>query len=85
MAAILVLELFSGGDHLNVQMIYMAELTRHLLLQQNKGLKFSYVDTRKSFKQYIRPQTKAVFIETPSNPTMKYHLKLVPLKIKTNC
>ena len=74
MAAIsLVLELFSSGDHLICSNDLYGGSTRLFTLQQNKGLKFSYVDTTnlKSFKQYIRPQTKAVFIETPSNPTMQ--------------
>ena len=39
----------------------------------NQGLEFSYIDTSdiEVLKETIKENTKAVYIETPSNPTMK--------------
>jgi cystathionine gamma-lyase len=40
---------------------------------RHNGIEFSYVDLRdvENFKRAIKPNTKLVWIETPTNPTMK--------------
>lgn len=42
-------------------------------IYKNYGIETSYVDTRsvQNIKNAIKPNTKGIFIETPSNPTMK--------------
>ncbi|QQE75860.1 aminotransferase class I/II-fold pyridoxal phosphate-dependent enzyme [Brevibacillus composti] len=75
MAAIhTVMGLFSKGDHLIVSLdlyggtyrLFEQVLTRY-------GLQFSYVDLRdlRALEDAVRPETKAVFIETPTNPLMQ--------------
>jgi cystathionine beta-lyase/cystathionine gamma-synthase len=75
MAAIAaVLTLFSSGDHIIVPHdLYggtyqiLSDLTRRL------GLEVSYVDMTQTavLQDYIRPHTKAIYVETPSNPTLQ--------------
>lgn len=94
MAAIsLSLELFSAGDHiLCSEDLYGGSVRIFSLAQEKRGLSFSYVDTSdaEAVERNILPQTKALYIETPSNPTMeitdlaqmkrlaeKYHLLLM--------
>jgi cystathionine beta-lyase/cystathionine gamma-synthase len=74
MAAIdTVFRLLRPGDHVIVsRAVYggVYRLTTQLLAQF--GLEFSYVDTSDtgSVEQALRPQTKMIYVETPTNPTM---------------
>lgn len=75
MAAIsTVLLLFSRGDHLIVsQDVYGG--TYRVLTQvfERMGIETTFVDTTRieQIKQAIRPATKAIYVETPSNPLLK--------------
>lgn len=75
MAAITtLLELFGPGDHLLVSDdLYGGTYRLFEEVGRKRGLDFSYVDTRKMehIVQNLKPQTKGIFIETPSNPMMK--------------
>ena len=72
-ACSLVLELFNSGDHIISQEdIYGGSTRLFNTLGIERGRKFSYVDTTKpeNVLNAINENTKAIFIETPSNPTM---------------
>jgi len=69
-----VFMLFSTGDHLIVPEDVYGGTYRFLTkILSRLGIKVSFVDTTKleQIEAAIRPQTKAVFVETPSNPTLK--------------
>jgi cystathionine beta-lyase/cystathionine gamma-synthase len=74
MAAIdAVFRLLRPGDHAIIsEAVYggVYRLTTQLLVQF--GLEFSYVDTSSaaSVRAAIRPNTKMLYVETPTNPTM---------------
>lgn len=74
MAAIdAMFRLLRPGDHTIVsQAVYggVYRLTTQLLVQF--GLEFSFVDTSdaESVRRAIRPNTKMLYVETPTNPTM---------------
>ena len=74
-----LLAFLSSGDHIVLQNdIYGG--TRNLVEAQFKryGIQYSFTDGLdvKSFEKEIKPNTKAIYIETPSNPL----LKLVDIK-----
>ena len=75
MAAIgLCLELFHAGDHLICsEDLYGGSIRIFQTIGEQKGLQFSYIDTsdQKLVRKEIRKNTKALYIETPSNPTMQ--------------
>lgn len=75
MAAIsLCLELFAQGDHfICTDDLYGGSVRIFSGLGEKRGLSFSYVDTSDAaaVEACIRRDTKALYIETPSNPTMK--------------
>lgn len=69
-----ILTLFSQGDHLIVTEDPYGGTYR--ILQEvflNFGLETSFVDTSnlEAIKKAIKPNTKAIFVETPTNPLMK--------------
>lgn len=73
-AATTALHLLKAGDHVIASddmyggtFRLMDKVIRH------NGIEFSYVDLRdvENFKRAIKPNTKMVWIETPTNPTMK--------------
>jgi len=69
-----VFMLFSTGDHLIVPEDVYGGTYRFLTkILSRLGIEVSFVDTTKleQIEAAIRPQTKAVFVETPSNPTLK--------------
>lgn len=74
MAAVTTLmELFSPGDHIiATDDIYGGShrLFRHV--SGKNGLTFDFVDTSdiNNIRERIKPETRAVFIETPTNPMM---------------
>ena len=75
MAAIATLmELFSPGDHVIASDdLYGGShrLFHHISIKN--GLRFDFIDTSdiSALEQHIRAETKAVFIETPTNPMMQ--------------
>jgi cystathionine beta-lyase/cystathionine gamma-synthase len=75
MAAITTLmELFSPGDHLIVSRdLYGGSLRLFDHISKKNGLTFDFIDTSKldDVISHIRPETKAVYIETPTNPMMQ--------------
>lgn len=75
MAAIgICLELFGEGSHiLCTEDLYGGTVRMFESIGEKRGLKFSYVDTSDIdlVRKNIRKETKALYIETPSNPTMR--------------
>jgi len=68
-----VFRLLRPGDHTILsQAVYggVFRITTQLLVEF--GLEFSYVDTSnlEQVKQAIKPNTKMIYVETPTNPTM---------------
>ena len=73
MAAItIVMELFSPGDHIIAgDDLYGGSVRLFDNISRKNGFDIEYVDTsREDVEKYIRPETKAVYIETPTNPMM---------------
>lgn len=75
MAAIqTVMGLFSKGDHLIVSLdLYGGSYRLFEQIMTRYGLSFSYVDLRdiQAIEQALKPETKAIFVETPTNPLMR--------------
>jgi len=73
MAAVSALmELFSPGDHIIASDdLYGGTFRLFLHISQKNGVKVSYAATPEDIKKEITSATKAVFIETPSNPMMR--------------
>lgn len=75
MAAIgLCLELFPAGSHIICsEDLYGGSVRMFQTTGEQRGLQFSYIDTADAAltEQSIRENTKALYIETPSNPTMR--------------
>ena len=74
MAAIAtVFELFSPGDHIICSTdLYGGTVLLFNLVSKKNGLRFSFVDTTdlNQVAQALEPDTKAIYVETPSNPMM---------------
>ncbi|MCX7923567.1 MAG: PLP-dependent aspartate aminotransferase family protein [Clostridia bacterium] len=69
-----VLGLFSPGDHIIVSDdLYGGTYRLFEEFYRKYGMEFTYVDTSdiNSVSQSIKTNTKAIFIETPTNPMMK--------------
>lgn len=69
-----ILKLFASGDHIIVcDDLYGGTYRLFSDIYANYGLEFTYLDTSDldAVKAGFRPNTKAVFTETPTNPTMK--------------
>lgn len=75
MAALSIcLELFSSRDHLVcTDDLYGGSVRLFSSLGEARGITFSYIDTSRTelVEKEIQENTKALYIETPSNPTMK--------------
>jgi len=73
MAAVSVLmELFAPGDHIIASDdLYGGTFRLFRHVSEKNGVKFSYAASLKDMEKEITPSTKAVFIETPSNPMMR--------------
>ena len=75
MAAITALmELFSIGDHIIASPdLYGGTIRLFQHISSKNGLKFDYVDTSNldEVSSHILPETKAIYIETPTNPMMQ--------------
>lgn len=74
MAAITALmELFHPGDHIIASSdLYGGSIRLFQQISQKNGLTFSFIDTSDihAIREAIKENTTAIFIETPSNPTM---------------
>jgi len=73
MAAVSALmELFAPGDHVVApDDLYGGTYRLFAQISQKNGVGFTYVNTLEGIEKAIRPETKAVFIETPTNPMMQ--------------
>lgn len=75
MAAIAALmELFHIGDHIiTTDDLYGGSIRLFRTISEKNGLSFDSVDTSdiRQIEKQIKPQTKAIFIETPTNPMMR--------------
>lgn len=74
MAAISIcLSLFKTGDHIICSEDLYGGSVRMFRQYEERGLRFSYTNTSEleNIKKLITPETKAFYIETPSNPTMQ--------------
>jgi cystathionine gamma-lyase len=74
-----ILHMLKSGDHVIAgDDMYGGTFRLFDKVLKNHGLNFSYVNLTKAenFKNAIRPETKLVWLETPTNPT----LKLVDIK-----
>ncbi len=66
--------LFNPGDHIVVSDdLYGGTYRLFETMYRKYGLEFSYIDTSRLeiVKEHVKANTKAFFIETPSNPMMK--------------
>jgi len=72
MAAVSALmELFSPGDHIIASDdLYGGTFRLFKHISEKNGVKFSYAAALKDIEKEITPSSKAIFIETPSNPMM---------------
>ncbi len=73
MAAITALmELFVPGDHIvSGNDLYGGTIRLFNSINRKNQLKFDYIDTSKdNIEAYITDSTKAIFVETPTNPMM---------------
>jgi cystathionine beta-lyase/cystathionine gamma-synthase len=69
-----IMKLFRAGDHIVCgENLYGGVFRLFDKLLQNFGLEFSWVDTRdpQLIEDAMRPNTRLVFIETPTNPLMR--------------
>jgi cystathionine gamma-lyase len=69
-----IMKLFKAGDHIVCgENLYGGVFRLFDKLLQNFGLTFSWVDTRdpQKIEDAMRPNTRLVFIETPTNPLMR--------------
>jgi cystathionine gamma-synthase len=73
MAAVSALmELFSPGDHIIASDdLYGGTVRLFSHISQKNGIKVSYASALEKIEHEITPSTKAVFLETPSNPMMR--------------
>jgi cystathionine gamma-lyase len=68
-----ILSLVKAGDHLIVSNnVYGGTYRLFELIMKDYGLNFSWVDTTdiSNIEKNIKPETKLVFIETPTNPML---------------
>jgi len=69
-----LMELFSPGDHIIASDdLYGGSIRLFQHISAKNGVKTTLLDTGDidSLKQAIRPETKAIFVETPTNPMMQ--------------
>src|ERR1043166_6692895 len=68
-----IMKLFRAGDHIVCgENVYGGTFRLFDRVLQHFGLAFSYVDTRDAQRvaDAIRPNTRAILVETPTNPLM---------------
>jgi cystathionine beta-lyase/cystathionine gamma-synthase len=69
-----IMKLFGAGDHFVVgENVYGGTFRLFDKILSRMGMTFSYVDTRdvNRIAEAMRPNTKAVLVETPTNPLMR--------------
>src|SRR6185503_18929271 len=69
-----LMKLFRGGDHIVCgENVYGGTFRLFDKILQHYGLSFTYVDTRDAQKveDAIQPNTRAILVETPTNPLMR--------------
>ena len=69
-----IMKLFKSGDHIVCgENLYGGVFRLFDKLLQNYGLTFSWVDTRdpQHIEDAMTPETRMVFVETPTNPLMR--------------
>jgi len=69
-----MMELFRIGDHiLALNDLYGGSVRLFHTISEKNGLTFTFTDMSNPSKleQLMKPETKAIFVETPSNPMMK--------------
>ena len=69
-----IMKLFRAGDHIVCgENVYGGTFRLFDKILQHMGLSFSYVDTRdpQRIEDAITPATRAVLVETPTNPLMR--------------
>jgi len=73
MAAVAALvELWEPGDHIIASDdLYGGTYRLFDQISEKNGIKFSYAGTLEEIERAITPKTKAVFVETPTNPLMR--------------
>ncbi len=73
MAAITaMMEIFAPGDHLITSAdLYGGSIRLFDNISKKNGIEFSHIDcSKEDVETFLRPNTKAIFIETPTNPMM---------------
>ena len=73
MAAITALmEIFKPGDHLITDIdLYGGSIRLLDNINEKNGISFSHINcSKEDVESYIKPNTKAIYIETPTNPMM---------------
>ena len=73
MAAItLMMEIFKPGDHLIVEAdLYGGSIRLFDNVSKKNGIDFTYLDcSSEDIESHIKENTKAIYIETPTNPMM---------------
>jgi len=72
MAAVMALmELYSPGDHVVApDDLYGGTYRLFEHISRKNGVSLTYAGTLEGIEKAIRPETKAIFIETPTNPMM---------------
>lgn len=73
MAAIaLMMELFKPGDHIIADSdLYGGSIRLFNNISVKNGIEFSFIDSHiEDIEKYIKENTKAIYIETPTNPMM---------------
>jgi cystathionine beta-lyase/cystathionine gamma-synthase len=69
-----IMKLFRSGDHIIcAENVYGGTFRLFDRVLQHFGLAFSYVDTRDAQRvaDAVRPNTRAILVETPTNPLMR--------------
>lgn len=69
-----IMKLFRAGDHIVcAENVYGGVFRLFDKLLQHYGMRFTYVDTRdpQCIADAMTPQTRLVFVETPTNPLMR--------------
>ncbi len=73
-AATTIMHLFKNGDHVIAgDDMYGGSFRLFDKVISRNGIQFSYIDLTNpaNFEKAIRPETKLVWLETPTNPTLK--------------
>lgn len=73
-AATTIMHLFKSGDHVIAgDDMYGGSFRLFDKVIRHNGVQFSYVDLTKAgeFEKALKPETKLVWLETPTNPTLK--------------